>query len=180
MTQKKVYEFKKDLATSQAEQAAAGWYKIYELMFRDFNNMAEVKDRALQAKQVDRILLLDNGAELRIEEKVDKYDNQRIALEMWADTEHSRAGWLSKPSLAHWIAYKKVALGECLFLPPNALKNAYMANKEKWGEKANLEIEDFKVGRAQNKGYSSINLLVPIKELLKTVKEARLIKYKDV
>ena len=176
----KIYEFQKDLSTSQQEASDADWYSIYEKMFVDFNNMGFVKDKETQAQQIDRVILLNNGAEINVEEKVDYYNNQRVALELVADVEHHKLGWMEKPSNSQWLAYKKQALGQCLFLPMRALKEAYKANAGKWQALAANEQEDYKFGRAQNKGYSSISLLVPIKELLGTVRGAKLITYKVV
>ena len=97
---RKIYDFKEDLNSSQHEAGNDDWWKIYEMAFPEMMHMEEVKDKDLQKHQLDRILLMNNKAEIRVEEKVDHYKNERVAIEEWADTTKKIPGWIQKQSSA--------------------------------------------------------------------------------
>lgn len=154
-----VHNPKRDVAASIRNRDSALWESWYRGYFASFVR-AEYRpnDFDLQQAGVDTIVFLASGQRL-IEEKERKTDYGDIALEYWGDYEGKRPGWIEKPSRCDFLAYAFLPSQTCYFLPFDLLQHAWYANKASW-------IKRYRKVRAQNEGYSSYSLAVPIGHLL--------------
>ena len=108
------------------------------------------KDSAYWVQDVDFIAIKGNDA-AKIEVKYDNYINhfQSFFVELLADEQHNRAGWLdtTKADLIYYVDAKSL---DCFIMRPDDLREYVAGN-------------DYKVKRCYKDGYKvSVGAIVPI------------------
>lgn len=148
------HSFKNSLAQSHAAEDLPFWQETYQ---RAFPHMAAMvnhrQDGPHQRAGIDRSVILNNGKQLLIDEKVrgrNKVTGQvytDIALEFLSDEERGVPGWVCKPLLADYIAYAIAPLGKCYLLPVIQLQAAWDKHGVDWRQ-------EFRVIEAHNRDGS--------------------------
>ena len=120
-----VHDFQERLAYSHAQEEAAWWEDVYRAAFPSLAAMVSVRaDGWAQRAGIDRILTLNNGKVIKIDEKVRSRDFPDFALERWSNEANKKPGWTQKPLDCDFIAYAFVATGMCYLLPILLLQKA--------------------------------------------------------
>jgi len=160
------HDFATSLALSQAFAEAPWWLDFYRRAFPSLASAVSVRDDGwAQRGGIDRILTLACGRVYSIDEKVRTSEWPDILLEQWSDEERRVPGWVQKPLACDFIAYAFAPSKRCYLLPVPLLQRAWRMNGRAW-------IERHGQRRAQNRGYVSTSVPVPIAELKAAIAEA--------
>jgi hypothetical protein len=155
-----VNEFSADLEWSHAQSDQPWWEQIYRLAFPGFLSMQAIKpDGWAQRGGIDRLVTLRDGTVLKIDEKARREDWPDILLEQWSDERGKRPGWIQKDLTCDYIAYAFVPSRTCYLLPFQLLRRA-------WKHQGRFWIDAYREVRAQNNGYVTVSIAVPIDVLL--------------
>ena len=162
----KVHDFQESLAKSHAQADAPWWIEVYRLAFPDLASAVCVRnDGWAQRGGIDRVLTLHCGKTLLVDEKVRDKDWPDILLEYWSDYEHRVRGWVAKDLACDFIANAFVPSQTCYLLPFQTLRRAWRKNHRVW-------VADYKRIEAQNKGYVTVSVAVPIDVLMAALGDA--------
>lgn len=166
--------FSECLANSHAAEDLPFWMEVYEKAFPSMvAALNHREDGDHQRQGIDRSIILKNGKQIWIDEKV-RFRNKitkkvynDIALEYLSDKEREIPGWVCKPLLCDFIAYAIAPLGRCYLLPVQQLQQAWGVNKGQW-------FKDFQSIEAKNIGYNNrtwktLSLPVPVSVLFKAI-----------
>ncbi len=171
------YDFKEQLQKSEAPALEEGWLVAYRGYFGEVKSLTKMDSLYVQRQGFDRVLVDGYGRAWNIEEKADFYDNDRIALEYVSNTTTGALGWVTKPTNAHYVAYRKVLNGQVwLWSVPN-VQRAWSQHGPRLIEAAKSRQLGFVHGEARNEGYSSLCACVPIQywqRALRTSTEVKL------
>jgi hypothetical protein len=166
----KLNEFHVDLKYSQdktEDQIINDFYRKF------FPNMKEVKatsnfNLTAQKSGIDKIITLNNGKEIKIEEKKRRTDYGDILLEEWSNFEKKKKGWTGDPGkTSDYIIY--VILPKIYIFPYDILQLAWRENYFTWLNKAKDNKDGFKYVEAPNPGYTTTNVAVPINILFEAI-----------
>lgn len=147
-----VNDFNEDLAYSFSGDINNFYRRIFPV-----KKIEEVTDRQVQYRGIDKILYLEGGKELKIEEKRRRTDYGDILLEVYSNRETKRLGWLYT-SQSDYISYRVEGAPDKVFLLPMALLQA-------WVKKNSVYFSNCRLILAKNKGYTTESRAVPIREL---------------
>lgn len=154
-----IHDFKTSLALSQSQADAPWWEPVYRAAFHNFACMAYIrKDGWAQRGGVDRVITLDSGKEIKVDEKVRSIDYPDILLEFWSDRKRRIPGWVAKDLACDFIAYAFIPSKTCHLLPFLTLRRAWQINGRNW-------IRRFGVIKAHNNGWTTESVPVPVEEL---------------
>lgn len=168
-----VHDFRESLAKSHAQADAPWWFEVYRKAFPDLESFVCVRqDGWAQRGGIDRVLTLSSGKTLSIDEKVRYKDRDDIALEYWSDKARKIPGWVAKDLACDFIAYAFVPSGRCYLLPFQTLRRAWRENHKSWVK------EHYQVV-AENPGYKTISVAVPIPVLMKALGDAMLVRFNN-
>jgi hypothetical protein len=166
-----IHDFAESLAKSHAQANAPWWFDIYRTAFPDLRSAVDVRcDGWAQRGGIDRVLTLGSGKTLSIDEKVRERDWDDILLEYWSDRERKIYGWVAKELACDFIAYAFVPSQTCYLLPFPTLRRCWLQNRRAW-------VSTFQNIEAQNNGYVTVSVAVPIPVLLNSLKDAMTIKW---
>jgi hypothetical protein len=150
------------------------WKEIYNKAFpnlQSINNARE--DGELQSHGIDRILVLNSGKVICVDEKVRRKNYPDILLEYIANDQTKTKGWIEKSLLCDFIAYAFINTGFCYLLPVVPLQKAWTVNKDKW-------FKEFKIVVAENKNYKTLSLPIPIPILFTAIGNSLRIRFTPV
>lgn len=116
-------------------------------------------------------MTLKSGKTLTVDEKVRYEEYNDILLERWSDEAKQIPGWIQKDLACDYIAYAFVQSQRCYLLPFQDLRRAWRRHGRRW-------ILDCREVRAQNKGYVTVSVAVPIDELMLALTDAMLVSWK--
>ena len=160
-----VHDFQTSLAWSQKHEDAPWWEIIYRRAFPSLDSMTCVrKDGWAQRAGIDRVLVLSGGKVIKVDEKVRGKDWPDICLERWSDEGRKSPGWVQKPLDCDFIAYAFVPSETCYLLPTLLLQKAWRECGKDW-------IAHYPEIRAQNKGYTTVSVAVPIIIVLDAIRD---------
>ena len=163
------HDFAASLALSQAYAEAPWWCDMYRRAFPTLQSAVSVRDDGwAQRAGIDRVLTLACGRTLTVDEKVRTNEWPDILLEQWSDEGRRAPGWVQKPLACDLIAYAFARSGRCYLLPVLLLQRAWRLNGRHW-------IALFGQRRAQNIGYVSTSVPVPVPILMKAMADAMLV-----
>ena len=161
-----IHDFEESLAKSHAYANAPWWLDVYRLAFPDLESAVNVRnDGWAQRGGIDRVLTLSSGKTLSVDEKVREKDWPDIALEYWSDREKKISGWVAADLACDFIAYAFVPSQTCYLLPFQTLRRAWRENCKEW-------VGKFPKITAQNNGYETVLVGVPIPVLMKALSDA--------
>lgn len=151
-----VHNFGRSLTLSHQYEEWDGWRRIYCRAFPGYSHMESTRDdRQMQKAGIDRIIHLEHGKELTVDEKVRPTSTHTdIMLEVWSARETRAPGWVCKPLKCDYIAYAIVAHSTCYLLPVPQLQAAWRDHGQQWTVQYGLKI-------APNEGYTTQSVPVP-------------------
>ena len=166
----KLHDFKRSLALSESYSDADWWMEIYRRAFPSMIAATSVReDGWAQRGGIDRVLTLACGRTYTVDEKVRSNEWPDILLEQWSDEARRSPGWVQKPLACDFIAYAFAPSRRCYLLPVAPLHRAWRMHGREW-------IGVFGQRRAQNAGWVSANVPVPIPVLMQAMVEAMLVR----
>jgi hypothetical protein len=173
-----VHDFTRSLAASHAQADAPWWETVYRQAFPAFETMVNLRaDGWAQRGGIDREIVLSDGTVLKVDEKVRSRDWADIALERWSDRDRRTPGWVQKGLTCDFIAYAFVPSGTCYLLPFQTLRRAWQTEGRAWIDKAEQGRDGFRVVLAQNNGYTTESVAVPIPVLLDAIRDSMVIRF---
>lgn len=165
-----VHDFRASLALSQTYSDAPWWLELYRIAFPTLVSAVCVReDGWAQRGGIDRVLTLACGRTYTVDEKVRTNDWPDILLEQWSDEERRAPGWVQKPLACDFIAYAFAPSRRCYLLPVAPLHRAWRMHARNW-------IAAYGQRRAQNAGWVSASVPVPIGELMQAMVDAMLVR----
>ena len=164
-------DFTDDLAWSHAQSDADWWEDVYRQAFPNFLTMTHLPaDGWAQRAGIDRLVTLTDGTVLKIDEKVRRSQWPDILLEYWSDERRRSPGWIAKPLTCDYIAYAFAPTQVCYLLPFQTLRRAWFVNRQEW-------VEAYRRIEAQNAGYVTVSVAVPVPVLLDALADAMTVKW---
>jgi len=161
-----IHDFEESLARSHSYANAPWWFEVYRMAFPSLASAVCVRnDGWAQRGGIDRVLTLENGRVIYLDEKVREKDWPDFLLERWSDEAREKPGWIQKPLACEFIAYAFVASSTCYLLPTLTLQRSWRIHGRNW-------IENFGTVRAQNRGYVTASVPVPRDVLLSSLSDA--------
>jgi len=168
-----VHDFRESLQKAADQADAPWWLGVYRKAFPDLESCVSVReDGWAQRGGIDRVLTLKSGRTLSVDEKVRYKDRDDIALEYWSDEARKIRGWVAKDLACDFIAYAFVPSGRCYLLPFQTLRRAWRDNRKEW-------VRDHFRVEAENPGYKTISVAVPIAILMSALGDAMLVRFEN-
>lgn len=164
-----MHDFHERLEFSQEHKHEDFWQAVYEKAFPDMQFATAVTKKCQgQYLGVDRVVYLGSSKVLMIDEKLREEDYNDIFLEYLSNDQTGADGWMEKDLLIDFLAYAFLPSRRCYLFNWQMLRRAWVCYKSEWMEK-------YPKKPAQNKGYRTWGVPVPIHTLLKAVKDASII-----
>lgn len=151
-------DFQTDLEYSLLARENELFDLFYWRVFPGLARIELVEDRKLQRQGIDKLLHMDNGQRITIDEKKRRTDYGDILLELWSVFEEGKKGWLFT-SYCHYLVYAIMPTQKVYLLPMALLRLAWEHNKVEW-EQHYRRIE------AHNVNYKTISIPIPPSILL--------------
>lgn len=164
-----VHDFNERLAFSENASHESFWQAIYRKAFPDMvGNMVCSGENQSQRLGIDRIIQLSSGKTIYIDEKKRERDYPDILLEYVSVDTTGAPGWIEKDLQIDYLAYAFLPSQRAYLFPWQMLRLAWVNKGKEWvGRHRRVE--------AQNKGYKTISVAVPIMEIRQAVAKAALI-----
>lgn len=170
------HSFARSLALSHEHEDAPWWPEVYARAFPGHLSAVSIRqDGWGQRGGIDRAITLKSGKTVWIDEKVRLKDWPDIALERWSDRERKRPGWIQKDLACDFIAYAFVPSQRCYLLPFQTLRRAWLLEGRRWCEMAEENSSGFHIILAENEGYVTESVAVPIEVLLASIRQSMVI-----
>ena len=164
-----VHNFTESLTKSQAQADAPWWIDVYRAAFPDLASAVCVrKDGWAQRGGIDRVLTLESGKTLLVDEKVRDKVWPDICLEYWSDRDRKIPGWVAKDLAMDYLAYAFIPSRTCYLLPFQTLRRAWRANRKEW-------VKEHPKVVAENQGWVTVSVGVPIPILLAALNDAMVV-----
>lgn len=162
-----MHDFAQSLAVSHAASDLPIWEAIYREAFPGYAAMVDHRANGEhQRAGIDRSVILANSKQVLVDEKVRGRNKKTgrvyedIALEYVSNSARGVAGWVCKPLRADYIAYAIAPLGRGYLLPVLPLQVAWDRCGDHW-------ISMYPKIIAQNNGYTTISVGVPVADVFK-------------
>lgn len=169
MGQSVVNEFRSDLRFSQAASDEPFWDEIYRKAFPDMAaHMVIDTNSQAQRLGIDRVITLNSGKTLYVDEKKRRQSWGDILLEYISADTTGAPGWIEKPLQIDYLAYAFMDVRRAYLFPWQMLRRVWLHYKDVW-------LGSYKIVPAQNRNYTTYSVAVPINELLAAVKNAGII-----
>jgi len=156
-----VYDFAQQLEWSKANSDESQWNAFYQRLWPDARYVL-TPDRESQRAGIDRRIVLPNGRNILVDEKLRSTARwSDVLLEEWSvfygvGNPRNKVGWsLDMNKRVDFVAYAIPLLGLCYLLPFELLRQTYIANKDPWHQVRSAYPLD-----AQNVGYRTRNCAV--------------------
>jgi hypothetical protein len=164
-----VHDFRASLALSQRYSEAPWWLDLYRQAFPSLVSAVCVRDDGwAQRGGIDRVLTLACGRTYTVDEKVRTNEWPDILLEQWSDEARRAPGWVQKPLACDFIAYAFAPSRRCYLLPVAPLQRAWRLHADIW-------TKAYGYRRAQNPGYVTACVPVPIPVLMQEIMRAMVV-----
>jgi len=166
-----IHDFHESLALSETVAEASWWEDIYRSAFPFFKSMEIVPSGTPeQHVGIDRIIRLEGGGVIYVDEKVRHNNYDDILLETQSSVESKTWGWACKPLQCDYIAYVFLPGKQCYIFPFPQLQKALWNHWDDWRHK-------YKTVKSPNRGYTTSSLAVPITVLQQAIIEAGFIQW---
>lgn len=164
-----VHSFKDRLQFSHDMSSEGDWISFYRRMWPEAISVIRVDaDSVQQRSGIDRIVVLPNGRQITIDEKIREKDYGDILLEEWSVADYDwknkkmirgrKVGWTLDPlKVCDFVAYAVLPSSVCFLFPYELLRMATQANIEIWKQSPECKYPV----PAANNGYTTINIAVP-------------------
>lgn len=168
-----IHNFNERLAWSEQGSSEPFWDAVYRRAFPNLvNHMQCLGDTASQRMGIDRLVHLSSGKTLAIDEKKREKDYGDILLEYVSVDRTGAPGWMEKDLAIDYLAYAIMPCHRVYLFPWPTLRLAWLKNRDEWKR-------EYGTKRALNNSYTTLNVPVPTKELLKAVWRACVIDVSD-
>lgn len=162
----KLHNFAERLEFSHNQSDQPFWFEVYKKAFPGLLAAVNVRnDGWAQRGGIDRVLTLDSGRTVRIDEKVRERDYPDFCLEYFSDYGRKTPGWVCKDLACEYIAYAFLPSKICYLLPHLDLRRAWQRNRMEW-------VAKYPKIEAQNNGYVTVSVGVPINVVLASICDA--------
>ena len=164
-----VHDFASELAYSEQASEEDFWMKVYAKAFPSLSGqISNPNNNEAQRRGIDRVLLLNNGRVLCIDEKKRREVWNDILLEyISADTTRS-PGWIEKDLAIDYLAYAFMPTQRCYLYDWLMLRRAWLHFGGQWKK-------EYRHVQARNQGYTTHAVAVPIPVLRNAVSKAGVI-----
>jgi hypothetical protein len=149
-------DFAEDLAKAAAFDDI--YFRIWGKQIAEIKTVSYEEDPELQLKGVDKIVRLESGKEIYIDEKLRHKWYKDICIEEYSDYDAKKGGWLADGKLTDWVAYGVVEAGVVFFMPYPILKATVRTHYRKY-------LDTYGRKFAENKTYRTSFIPVPVKVL---------------
>ena len=167
-----MHDFQESLKWGEAASDAPFWSAVYEKAFPNLSSqMRNRGDNIAQRRGVDRILFLNNGNTLYVDEKKRKIDYNDILLEFISVDKTGAPGWIEKDLAIDYLAYAFMPSCRCYLFDWPLLFRAWKNYGKSWKKQ-------HKIITAHNYEYDTISVAVPIPIVMKAVSVASVIDVK--
>lgn len=165
----KVNDYSKDMSYADSQEILEKTNRFLRsklMIFFKIKNIVPVKDRTLQYSGVDKILNTMDGKIIRIEEKVRRITRNDILVELIADNNFylkkpRGLGWGLKDYSTDLLLYYFEDSNTGWIFSWNKFQKTLLKNLPIWYNFAKNNQYGFSIKKAQNKGYYSINIVIP-------------------
>ena len=164
--------FHDDLSFSLEASLEGFWNEVYIKAFPDMIRSEICSDLNWQKQGVDRVVYLATGHSIHIDEKVRREVWPDILLEYLSNSRTGAPGWINKQLSIDYLAYGFLPTKRVYLFPWQMLRRAWIKYGESWQK-------DHKNIRAQNVGYHTMSVAIPIKELRSKVNNATIIQLEN-
>lgn len=173
-----VHNFKESLKKSEQYVDAPWWLDVYREAFPTLQAHVSVReDGWAQRAGIDRVLTLECGRTITVDEKVRERDYGDILLEYWSNAERQIRGWVCKPLACDFIAYAVAPTSTCYLLPTLTLRSAWRKNAEKWISLGRQKKDGFQWCPAKNGTYTTVSVAVPKDVLMTAMRDAMVVSW---
>jgi hypothetical protein len=153
------------------------WDNVYKKAFPNMTNHMRGRKELCNSQifGVDRIIYLENGKTITLDEKVRKETWNDVALEFISNDKKNTPGWMEKDLAIDYLAYAFLPLQTAYLFDWRMLKRAWVNYREKWKS-------EYFIAKANNYGsnneylYTTHSVCVPIKILAQACSTAIIIK----
>jgi len=167
------HSFKESLALSEAQSDNPIWEVVYRKAFHNYGSMCCVRsDGWAQRGGIDRVITLQSGKTLTVDEKVRYQDYGDILLEYWSSEESQTPGWVAKDLSCDFISYAVIPTNKCYLIPFLSLRKAWRDNGKVW-------VSKYKRIAAKNNGYTTVSVGVPVAVLFDAINKAMTIDFSE-
>lgn len=184
VTNSRPRDFGDDLAASQAWAEAPWWAEVYRKAFPSVAAMVNTHGAGWgQNGGIDRVLTLNSGKTLLVDEKVRQKDYGDIALEFahLYDSGQRKDGWINKDQACDFIAYAFIPSQRCYLLPFHTLRRAWAVMGRYWHQQATTRTAGFYIAKSPNSyrgsRWWSHSVCVPIPVLMSAMSDAMLVRW---
>lgn len=173
-----LHEFATSLAKSHAQADAPWWEPVYRKAFPNFACMHSVRnDGWAQRGGIDRVIVLESGKSISVDEKVRDEDWPDMLWEYLSDKQRGTPGWCAKDMACDYIAYAFVPSQRCFLLPALQVRRAWLDNGAEWISRAEAEKDGYRIVPARNNGYWTFSVAVPLRETMRAVRDAMIVRW---
>ena len=163
------HDFRERLAFSESASAEPFWDAVYRKAFPSLvNHMQTTGATTSQRMGIDRVLHLSNGQTITVDEKKREREYSDILLEYISNDKTGAPGWIEKDLAIDYLAYAFMPTQRCYLYPWHMLRRAWIHFSPEWKQL-------YRPVAAQNAGYTTWSLPVPIPILRSAVGRAMII-----
>lgn len=163
------HNFAERLAYSEHDDDESFWLDAYRQYFPDMVTQTPIRrDCLAQRLGMDRLIVLQSGATVAIDEKKRAENWKDVLLEYIANDRSGAPGWIEKDLQIDYIAYAFMPSHKVYLLNWLLLRRAWKLNKTLW-------LRQYKPVPAQNDGYVTWSLPVPLGTLFYALNQAVLV-----
>lgn len=175
-----VHNFRDSLQASHEQEDSPYWLVAYRKAFPTLASAVSVRqDGWAQRGGIDRVLTLECGRQVTIDEKVRAKDYGDILLERWSDVRRKIDGWIVKPLACDYIAYAILPIRTCYLFPTLDLQRAWRSNGKDWMANAHRSLNGFRYCHAVNERYVTVSVAVPKAVLFDAIRETMAVTWAD-
>jgi hypothetical protein len=169
-------QFSKSYELAEGGKCEPFWNDVYLKAFPNMTNHMRGKKEYCNSQiyGVDRIIYLENGKTITLDEKIRKETWNDIALEFISNDKYNTPGWMEKDLSIDYLAYAFLPLKTAYLFDWRMLKRAWAHFKEEWKEK----YFKAKADNYSDSGeylYTTHSVCVPIKVLMEACNRAIII-----
>lgn len=164
-----VHEFQAELEFSQKASCETFWDAVYRKAFPNLvSHMPCPGNTASQRMGIDRVIHLSSGRTITVDEKKRRKDYPDILLEFVSVDTTGAPGWMEKDLAIDYLAYAFLPSRRCYLFPWDMLRRAWLNYRRDW-------LAKYPHWPAENAGYKTWSVAVPIQTVRKAVAQAALI-----
>jgi len=180
-----VRNFAERLAYSHAQSDQPWWEEIYRRAFPDFSAMVDLRpDGWHQRAGRDRVVVLNSGKPLYIDEKAREDDYGDVFVEVWSiypkncsgsgypSRPGAVPGWACKALDCDYLAYAVVPRQVCYLFPYQGIRAAWDKYGGDWRGAAQLRRAGFSWRESPNGTYNTVGICMPVTALWDAIKDA--------